>query len=207
MLHPTLKKHCAELLRAINPGTITRPTTLQQLVNYLVGRLKAGQTAHVLVVCTHNARRSQIAQYWLAVGAAYFGLPDIIAYSGGTEVTAVHPHTAAAMQRMGLSVVSTDPHTNRPAYQVRWNDTMPAVLAYSKLYQEALSMDQDFVALLVCDTAACPYIAEAEAQIALPYEDPGTWDYTLEQAYHYDQAVQAIGTELLWALKKTAEQL
>lgn len=207
MLHPTLQKRCTELLSAMNQGTITRPTTLQRLVDYLVMRLKIGQPAHILVICTHNARRSQIAQSWLAVGAAYFGLEGIVAHSGGTEVTAVHPHTAAALQRMGLSVVSTDPNTHRPAYHVRWNDAMPAVLAYSKLYQEALPMNQDFVALMVCDTEACPHIPEAQDQIALPYEDPGAWDHTLEQAQRYDETVQAIGTEILWVLQKTAAQL
>lgn len=207
MLYPTLQKHCEEYLALTNWTAITRPKTLQRLVDYLTLRLKAGQAAQVLVVCTHNARRSQIAQYWLAVGAAYFGLETLFVYSGGTEVTAVHPHTAAALQRMGLSVVPTDVSLNNPPYQVRWNDTMQALPAYSKHYKDALLLEQDFVALLVCDTEACPHIPGAVDHIALPYEDPSIWDHSPEQMHYYDQTVRSIGMELLWVLQQTTQNL
>jgi arsenate reductase len=57
----------------------------------------------VLVLCTHNSARSQMAEGWLRRHAADRGL-ELEVWSAGTERTRVKPDAIAAMAEVGIDL-------------------------------------------------------------------------------------------------------
>ena len=205
-LYPSLKQQCHFLETQFGQVLSHRKAALQPLIDYTLEGLKHQKPIHLLVVCTHNARRSQMGQCWWAAGAAYYGLTDMVAHSGGTETTALHPNTAAALRRAGFACTCTEPTAPNPIYHIQWNATGPGLKAYSKIYHQTLP-NGPFAALLVCQNESCPLIPEAHLKINLPYQDPGALDGTSTETQAYDQTMQAIGVELLWALQQVKTAL
>ncbi|MBK7342042.1 MAG: hypothetical protein IPJ06_02325 [Saprospiraceae bacterium] len=84
-----------------------RKEALDDLAGWISARLNDGQTnpVEVIFICTHNSRRSQISQAWLAALAARAGLDRIRSYSGGTEVTAFNIRAVKTLERAGFQAV------------------------------------------------------------------------------------------------------
>ncbi len=57
----------------------------------------------LLVLCTHNSARSQIAEGWLRHHAMQTGLP-LEVWSAGTESTQVKPGAVQVMQEVGIDI-------------------------------------------------------------------------------------------------------
>lgn len=178
-----------------------RRALLERLADWIAARRAAGEPAPLVFICTHNSRRSHLAQLWAWAAAAWFGLDGVATYSGGTEATALHPNAAAALARAGFLLAPTTRGPN-PVYRVRLAAEGAAVEVFSKVYDAPPNPRAGFCAVMTCDAAdeACPVVHGAAERIALTYTDPKLADGTPEEAATYDARCRQIGRELLWAL-------
>jgi len=101
----------------------------------------------VLILCTHNSSRSQMAEGLLRAAAG----KDIEVESAGTEATRVHPLAVKAMAERGIDITG---HT-------------------SKTLDRFLDQPWDDV-ITVCDSAneTCPVFPKAGRRIHWSFEDP-----------------------------------
>lgn len=154
---------------------------------------KLERTEAFTVVCTHNARRSQMGQLWFAVAADYFDL-DWESHSAGTEKTAVHPNVIAALERKGFVCATAE-----APYELHWSEQGQTTLFSKTLAHESLPA-QGFTAFLVCEqaAAACPFVPGAARRISFPLADPGEADAKPEAAARYEQALDTLGIAILY---------
>ena len=78
-----LKDRTAELEK-ISPE---RRERLDEIARYLRSQRDSHIPIRLTFICTHNSRRSQLAQVWVTIAAVHYGVGDLEAFSGGTEVT------------------------------------------------------------------------------------------------------------------------
>ena len=70
---------------------------LAEVVTEVVRR---GDTPTVVFVCTHNSRRSHLAQVAFAAACTRMGI-GVTSLSAGTDVTACHPNSVRAIRDGG----------------------------------------------------------------------------------------------------------
>jgi arsenate reductase len=163
----------------------------------------------VTFICTHNSRRSHLAQVMAQVAADFFkddgGLP-ITAFSGGTEATACNPRTVRALRRAGFPVVDMSGGDN-PVYLLQYAENVLPMNLFSKVFDRAGNPVEKHVAVMTCDRADadCPVVPGATARISLPYVDPKAADDTPGEASVYDQRLHEIGREMFFLFRRIAE--
>lgn len=177
-----------------------RKKALKKLALFVESKVKAGEKAELIFICTHNSRRSHISQIWAQTAAAYYGIPNVIAYSGGTEATAFNPRAVKAMEEAGFKITKTTESTN-PIYEVRFADDGTVIKAFSKKYDGEGNPKSGFGAIMTCSHADqnCPVVSGATVRIATPYDDPKDFDGTPQEAAKYTERVHEIGREVLYA--------
>ena len=101
----------------------------------------------VLILCTHNSARSQMAEGLLRAQ----GGDDYEVFSAGTEQTRVHPLAIQAMKEIGIDISGQE----------------------SKTLDRFLLSQFDYV-VTVCDQAneSCPVFPSATERIHWSFEDP-----------------------------------
>ncbi len=179
---------------------------LQQLVTKIRARLAEENEVDVLFVCTHNSRRSHMAQLLGLAAAQRSGLTSVRTFSGGTEVTAFNARAIAALERVGFEM--TPGEGPNPHVRVRTSPAAPAVEAFSKRYTEAPNPKSGFIVVMTCSQAdaACPFVQGAAARVAIPYDDPKLADGTPEETARYDERVAQIGRDLTWVFSRVASR-
>lgn len=182
-----------------------RRELLDQLAAFVRDRAGAREPIPMTFICTHNSRRSHMAQLWTAVGAELFGVPGVRTYSGGTEATAFNPRAVAALERAGFDIAPTTADDN-PIYHVRLGQTLPPLTCFSKVYDQAPNPSEGFVAVMVCGQAdeSCPYVEGASFRLALPFEDPKASDGSSREASTYDERCAQIAREMLYVMSRAA---
>ncbi len=159
--------------------------------------------ADLTIICTHNSRRSQLGQLWLKVAALYYGIENIYTYSGGTEATAFNIRMINALKDFGFNVKTLD-ETSNPKYHIKLADDDETMdILYSKVYSESYNPQQNFIAIMVCNSAdkGCPLVVGAFKRVSLPYFDPKAFDDTELEKEKYLEKVSEIGREMLFILK------
>jgi arsenate reductase len=176
-------------------------TSLDKIAAYIRGKQEKNETCEIIFICTHNSRRSHLAQIWAQTAAAHFELKNIVTYSGGTEATAFNARSVAALERAGFKI--ENPGGENPHYKVRFSDDFPAMECFSKKYSDAQNPQKGFLAVMVCDDAdeACPLVAGAEARVSLPFTDPKKSDNSPEEAATYDARSLQIAAEMYYVMK------
>ncbi|MCL4455035.1 MAG: arsenate reductase ArsC [Deinococcus sp.] len=105
----------------------------------------------LLVLCTHNSARSQIAEGWIRHLAAQVGL-DLEVWSAGTEKTGVKPEAIQVMAEVGVDISA---HHSKTLWEVPdpWN------------------LD---IVLTVCDSAkeSCPAYPAKTHRLHVSFPDP-----------------------------------
>jgi arsenate reductase len=177
-----------------------RRRQLLALSQYVEARLREGRTAELTFICTHNSRRSHMAQIWAQTSAEFFKLPGVRTYSGGTEVAAFHPSAVRAIAQAGFLVDEKGEGKN-PVYLVRSGRNAEPMKCFSKLYNDPSNPAGDFCAVMTCAQAeeACPVVFGATQRISLPYEDPKRFDGTDLQEQKYAERCADIAREMLYA--------
>lgn len=179
-----------------------RKEDLARVADYIRGRLHDSETAKLTFICTHNSRRSHLAQVWAQVAAEFYGLIGVETYSGGTEATALNPRSAAAMQRAGLQVIPDDPTASNPRYSIRSSETGSAMICFSKVYDAPPNPSTKYCAVMTCSQAddACPVVMGCDLRMAIRYEDPKIADDTDEESQRYDERSRQICEEMLYMM-------
>ncbi|HMV08548.1 MAG TPA: protein-tyrosine-phosphatase [Cyclobacteriaceae bacterium] len=206
-LLPSLQNTTNNLVKRFSVIPHERKQLLQQLSAFVQSRVQNRQVAHLNFICTHNSRRSHLSQLWAQAAAYYYGVPNVQAYSGGTEATAFNPRAVKAMMDAGFNIVKLKDGDN-PVYEVSFAEEINPVRAFSKKYDDPFNHNKDFAAIMTCSHADenCPLVAGAAARIALTYDDPKEFDGTPLEQEKYKERVEQIGTEILYAFSLISKQ-
>jgi arsenate reductase len=182
---------------------IDRKNLLQQLTQFIEKKIRSEGKVFLNFICTHNSRRSHLAQIWAQTAAHYYQVPDVTCFSGGTEATAFNPRAVRAMQEAGFSIIMTKDGEN-PTYEVHFSKEAPALVAFSKKYDDPFNQCQNFAAVMTCSHADenCPLVQGASTRISLTYDDPKNFDGTPQEAAKYTERVNEIGREILFAFSQ-----
>ena len=184
-----------------------RKTKLMPLVYFILDNQRANDPSELIFVCTHNARRSHMAQLWAAAAALYCDLENIETYSGGVDVTRVHPNALASLERSGFEF-SGEGEGENPAFLVQLGDSV-MIEVFSKKYDDDTNPQKNFAAILVCSEVAeaCPNVEGASLRHPMAYDDPKEFDGTALANEKYDERSIQIGTEMLYVMKTVSEKL
>lgn len=188
-------------------GDAAHKEQLRELASALQKRLQQTEQVDVVFVCTHNSRRSHMAQLLGLAAARRAGLAKVRTFSGGTEATAFNPRAVNALRRAGFDVSEPgDPGAKNPRYQVRFADGAEPVEAFSKKFTDAPNPASGFIVVMTCSQAdaACPFVPGAVTRLAVPYDDPKVADGTPEETARYDERVAQIGRDLAWVFATAA---
>jgi arsenate reductase len=179
-----------------------RKEKLQLLIDVMQTKVDQKESINLNFICTHNSRRSHLAQIWAQVMAYHVGMLHVFCYSGGTEATALFHVVADTLQDIGFQIqkISTEPN---PIFAIRYSDQQPPVIGFSKVYNDRFN-PKTFIAVMTCTEAdaRCPFIAEAEHRISFTFDDPKAFDNTPQQREQYHQRSLQIATELYYVFNQ-----
>lgn len=166
-------------------------------------KLKGAEAVEFIFICTHNSRRSHIAQIWAQAAAVYYDVKNIRCYSGGTEATTFNTKAVKAMSAVGFKIAKKD-NTENPRYKVHISGSQSTLIAFSKKYNDPFNPASGFTAVMVCSQADdnCPLVIGAEKRISLPFKDPKDFDGTPQEEAKYHERVLEIGREICYAFSQ-----
>lgn len=202
-LYPGLAGTIGYVLDTVAAPTAAREEKLLPLVNYLCNH---PDSRRLLFVCTHNSRRSHLAQCWAAAASVYYDVAGVEVYSGGTEVTALHLHTIDALLESLFEVRVKEEHASNSHYEILLGGHLPPVTGFSKTIDSPINPSSDFCAVMVCAEAdeGCPFVAGAKERVSLPYTDPKYSDRQPDRRKVYHKTSLEIAREMLWVFEKVA---
>jgi arsenate reductase (thioredoxin) len=186
-----------------------------ELLAWISAKYQPGKPLAVIVVCTGNSRRSILGSTMGNIAAAYYGLPDIRFYSGGTAPSAFNPRTVATLKEIGVEVETSGKEATRgssgdanPIYRVRWGKGLET-LEFSKHYSDSHNPQSGFAAVMVCSQAdaECPIVKGAGKRISAPYDDPKEYDGAEFEAAKYAERRDDIGRLMLSVLMQARRHL
>lgn len=193
-INPDIKSFLEERIAEFDQIPDDRKEGLKEISEYI----KSNNQNQMVFICTHNSRRSHLAQIFAQVASDYYKVDGFTSFSGGTEGTAFNPRAVAALERIGFEI--KNPGGDNPKYEVRWNSEMKPQICYSKVYDTQENPHQNFSAVMVCSSAdaACPMVPGADMRFSIPYEDPKEADNTSAEASKYDERARQIAREMLY---------
>lgn len=203
-----VKTTCERLIQEKTDIPDDRKMLLDELGIYLAGRLIASGEVSLLFICTHNSRRSIMAQIWAQTAADYYEIKNVKSYSGGTQKTAFNPNAVAALKQSGFKIKMLEEGAN-PKYKVRFSKTAKPLICFSKKFNHKKNPQSEFVAIMTCSDAdkSCPVISGAEYRTTLKYDDPKIYDQTATAVQSYQTRSLQIGQEMLYTFGVVAKLL
>jgi len=188
---------------AVTKFSDERLKVLQELIDFIQEKKDSGHSINLNFICTHNSRRSHLAQIWAQAMAAYFNISNVFCYSGGTEATALFPMTAKTLKNAGFKMVILADGVN-PVYSIKNGENEHPILGFSKTFDHNFNPKSEFAAIMTCSHADenCPFVAGAEKRIPITYEDPKAFDKTPQQAAKYKERSLQMATELFYVFSK-----
>jgi arsenate reductase (thioredoxin) len=222
-LLPALQEYAESARGELSMIDPERKTQLDSLAAWIKNMRNAPDSAQLVFICTHNSRRSHMAQLWAMAAASFYGIDRISAYSAGTEVTAFNPRSVAALSRAGFEIrkaeagdtvpqayaeTHRDTARNNPLYAVKYAPKQPPGWSFSKDLGNSLLPRSGFCAVMTCSDAdkACPAVNGASKRLALPYEDPKISDNTPEENAAYDSRCRQIAREMMYVMGRVSGQ-
>lgn len=183
-----------------------RKETLQHLIDYLQNKVDQREDIRLNFICTHNSRRSHLAQIWAQTMAFHFKIKNVFCYSGGTEATAMFPKVAETLVNQGFQIQQLSEAKN-PVFEVKYDSNEAAIICFSKTFDDAYNPNSGFAAIMTCSSAdeGCPFIAGAEKRLPIRYEDPKAFDGTdLMDAKYAERSIE-IATEMHYVFSTIKE--
>lgn len=204
LLYPALLKYLNDRATEFDTIPADRKAALVRVADYIRERSSRSQPANLTFICTHNSRRSHLAQIWAQVAAEYYGLNAVQTFSGGTEATAFNPRAVAAIERCGLKVGVDDPNASNPRYRVYSSDSASPQICFSKTYGDPPNPSSGYCAVMTCSEAddACPLVMGCDLRMPIRYEDPKVADNTDFETQRYDERAAQICTEMLYIMSR-----
>ena len=180
-----------------------RKAILQPLIDYINLKHNNREEVRLNFICTHNSRRSHLAQVWAQAMAQYFNLRQVCCYSGGTESTSMYTAAVKALKQFGFEIdVIAD--INNPVYSIKYSSNQTPIIGFSKRFDHPFNPINDFAAILTCSDAdqECPFIKGADVRIPMTFEDPKVYDNTNLQNEKYLERGLQIATEIKYVFSK-----
>jgi len=200
-MYPKLTKYIEEILSL--EISEERKAVLQPLIDFIKQKKRNQESISINFICTHNSRRSHLAQIWAQTASAYFKISNVNCYSGGTEATALFPKVVETLTEAGFHIWKLSDGEN-PVYAVKYSENALPVIGFSKKYDDSFNPSTDFAAIMTCSQADgdCPFISGAGKRIPVTFEDPKISDGTSEQTRIYRERSLQIGTEMFYVFSK-----
>ncbi|KMQ62325.1 protein tyrosine phosphatase [Chryseobacterium sp. BLS98] len=200
-MYPKLTKQIEELLS--QEISEERKDVLQPLIDFVKQKRRNQESISINFICTHNSRRSHLAQIWAQTASAYFKISNVNCYSGGTETTALFPKIVETLTEAGFHIWKLSESEN-PVYAVKYSENALPVIGFSKKYDDNFNPNTGFAAIMTCSQAdeGCPFISGAEKRIPVTFEDPKISDDTAEQTIIYRERSLQIGAEMFYVFSK-----
>tara|TARA_B100001059_G_scaffold143338_1_gene143341 strand:+ start:247 stop:864 length:618 start_codon:yes stop_codon:yes gene_type:complete len=180
-----------------------RQSSLRPLIDYIEEKLINNKQVSLNFICTHNSRRSHLAQVWAQTIAHYFNFNNVFCYSGGTENTAIYVAVLKALMYSGFEIEKISENEN-PRYNIKYSLYQMPVICFSKCFDHSFNPSIDFAAILTCTEAdkGCPHIYGADIRIPMPFDDPKSYDNTSQQDEKYLERSLQIATEIKYIFSK-----
>ncbi len=206
-LLPELRAYVEQRLTEIDGISTERQAVLNALSIFISARVALQQPSRVVFICTHNSRRSHMAQLWAQVAAATFSVPGVETFSGGTETTAFNSRAVASLGRAGFLIEPFSDGKN-PIYEVSHEPEMEPMQGFSKIYGDPPNPVEDYAAVMTCSNAdeECPIVDGATERMVIPYGDPKAFDGTETEAEKYDERCRQIAREMLYVFSEVARR-
>ena len=180
-----------------------RKAFLNPLIAYIQEKLDEKKPVRLNFICTHNSRRSHLAQIWAQTMPFHFGIENIFCYSGGTEATALFPKVVETLVNQGFQIMKLSEESN-PVYEVKFAINEPPIRCFSKVFDDAFNPSSEFAAIMTCSSAdeGCPFIAGAEKRFPIRYDDPKAYDGTKLINEKYAERSIEIASEMYYVFSK-----
>lgn len=180
-----------------------RQRILQPFIDFIQQKARNREIININFICTHNSRRSHLAQYWAHAAACYYCISNVNCYSGGIEETALFSKIADTLRHQGFNIFKIAPGNN-PIYGIKYEEGQVPIIGFSKKYNHVFNPNLEYAAVMTCSEAdeKCPYIPEIEKRILIAYDDPGKSDGTFEQEKVYRERSIQIGAEMMYVFSK-----
>jgi hypothetical protein len=201
-----VRPYVEKLINEFDQIPADRQKELKKVALFIRTKIQAGEPAQLTFICTHNSRRSHLAQIWTQTAAAYYDVEGVKAFSGGTEATAMNIRTVDALRRVGFSLTESSSGSN-PVYLVKFSITNPEIRGYSKVYSAEGNPKNNYAAIMTCSQADknCPVVEGSTLRVATPYDDPKAADGTPEETARYDERTQQIGREMFYMISQVKD--
>ncbi|WKD86460.1 Arsenate reductase [Polaribacter huanghezhanensis] len=197
----TLLPEIEFVISTLNVDTITnkRKEILYPLIDFINTKVDDNKEIWLNFICTHNSRRSHLAQVWAQTMAHYFNIKNVFCYSGGTEETALFPMIVETLQHSGFEITKESKSKN-PIYNISFSKEAQPIIGFSKKLDDDFNPKSAFAAIMTCNSAneACPFVPGAEKRIPITFEDPKAFDNTPQQVEKYNERSIQIATEMYY---------
>ncbi|NJO89789.1 MAG: hypothetical protein HC831_13205 [Chloroflexia bacterium] len=141
-----LQKYAGTLATEIGEVEKSRIPVLDSIAESIIRAKKKYGKSKILLVCTHNSRRSHIAQMWLETAALYYKVKEIYTFSGGIEVTAANKRAIDALGRAGFNTSVSNKNSENPIYMITQGGGHSTSILYSKKYDDSQNPHENFIA-------------------------------------------------------------
>lgn len=180
-----------------------RKIILNPLIVFIQKKVEYKKQIRLNFICTHNSRRSHLAQVWSQTLAFYFKIDNVFCYSGGTETTALFPKVIETLVNQGFKSLKLSDIAN-PIFAIKFNENEAPIIGFSKSYDSQYNPKNDFAAILTCSQAdgGCPFIAGAEVRIPITFEDPKAFDDSPFESQKYAERSLQIASELFYVFSQ-----
>jgi len=181
----------------INSVSEDRKILLGPLVEFIQNKKDLYEVIQLNFVCTHNSRRSHLAQIWAQTCATFYNIPKLFCFSGGTEATKLYRSVKDTLEDQGF-IFKTEKEESNKKYEVFFSNTEKSINTFSKVYDHKVNPVTNFAVVMTCSDADenCPIIPGAEKRISVMYEDPKLFDHTVLEKEKYRERSLQIAAEM-----------
>jgi arsenate reductase len=195
----------AETIATLDIKTISkkRILILNDLIEYIQFIITQNKKVSLVFICTHNSRRSHLAQVWAQSIAHHFLIKNVFCFSAGTEATSVYPVVIETLKDSGFKV-NVKLGEKNPVYAIQFSDQSDPINCFSKTIEDKRNPKSEFCAVMTCAEANeyCPMVTGAEIRVPITYEDPKSYDYSPIQKEKYKERSIQIATEMYYVFSK-----
>jgi arsenate reductase len=200
--------YIAERIAEFDQIGAQRRVELEAIAAYVGERHAHGLLARLTFVCTHNSRRSQLAQVWSEAAVHYYGVDSVLFFSGGTKRTSFNQRAIGALRRAGMEIRPARLSDN-PRYRIQFAGDAEPMISWSKLIHDPKNPEVSFAAVMTCTEAEtdCPVVQGAERRLGLAYDDPKIGDGTAGEVKLYDVRCAQIAREMFYVMSQVVAEM
>ena len=187
-----------EFILKLNENSISkkRLKILDKIINELNKNTLKNNYPKIIFICTHNSRRSQLAEIWSHTFSFIFKKKNKI-FSAGTSKEEFNIRAINVLEKIGFKIKEEG-----KKYIFNFSENCNSIHMYSKDISE-LNLKNHFITIMTCADSDknCPAIPNALARILLSYKDPKSFDNSKQETNKYIATSKKIALELFYLFK------